>query len=56
MNQIQVAVAQFNVHPQLRVTGHEVRHQGYDEALAVGHRAGHAQQALGFAAEVADRA
>ncbi|MNS99921.1 hypothetical protein D3C72_1343360 [compost metagenome] len=56
MHQIQGAVAEFDVHPQLRMARHEFIDQGNDEALAVGHGAGHAQHALGFAGQVAHRA
>ncbi|MNC46268.1 hypothetical protein D3C75_952780 [compost metagenome] len=36
--------------------GHEFVDQRHHETLAVGHPAGHAQQALGFGGQVADRA
>ncbi|MNP15240.1 hypothetical protein D3C76_1075900 [compost metagenome] len=53
MHQVQGTVAQFDVHPQLRIQRHETRHQRHDKAFAIGHGAGHAQQALGFAGQVA---
>ncbi|MNY08989.1 hypothetical protein D3C86_1418770 [compost metagenome] len=56
MHQVKLAIAQFDVDPQLRIQPHEAGHQRHDEALAVSHGAGHAQHALGFAGQVADRA
>ena len=56
VQQIEGLVAQFDLYSQLRMALHEVIHQRHDEALTVSYRAGHAQQALGFAGEVADRA
>ena len=53
MQQVECVVAQFHIHPQLGVQRHEPCHQRHDEALAVGYRAGHAQQALGLAGQVA---
>lgn len=53
MQQVEGVVAQLHIHAQLRVQRHESRHQRHDEALAVGHCARHAQQALGFAGQVA---
>ena len=49
VEQVQLAVGQLDVDPQLRIVGHEGIHQRHDETFAVGHRAGHAQQALGSA-------
>ncbi|MNP18528.1 hypothetical protein D3C76_1110140 [compost metagenome] len=53
VHQVEGVVAQFHIHPQLRVQRHEPCYQRHDEALAVGHRAGHAQQPLGFTGQVA---
>ncbi|MNX96552.1 hypothetical protein D3C86_1288720 [compost metagenome] len=55
MHQVELAVAQFNVDPQLRIKTHETRHQRHDEAFAVSHRASHAQHAFGFAGQIAHR-
>ncbi len=54
LHQIQRAVGQFDLHPQLRVLCHEFVDQRHDEALAVGHRRGHAQQPGGSGVQVAD--
>ena len=56
MQQIEGAVGQLDLQAQLRVQGHKVVDQRHDKPLAVGHRTGHAQQALGFAGQVADGA
>ena len=56
MHQIELAIAQLDIDAQLRVQTHEPRHQRHDEALAVGHCAGHAQHAFRFAGQVADSA
>ena len=56
MDQVQRAVGQLDVHAQLRIVRHEPRHQRHDKTFAIGHGAGHAQHALGFAGQVAHRA
>ncbi|MNP14643.1 hypothetical protein D3C76_1069760 [compost metagenome] len=55
MHQVKLAVAEFDVDPQLWIKPHETRHQRHDEAFAIRHGTGHAQHALGFAGQVADR-
>lgn len=47
-------VGELDLEAQLRMHGHEFVHQRHHEALAVGHRAGHAQQPLGYPAHVVD--
>ncbi|KAF1854848.1 hypothetical protein Lal_00003410 [Lupinus albus] len=54
VDQVERPVAQFDLHPQLRMAGHELVHQRHDETLAIGDGAGHAQQSLGLAGEVVD--
>ena len=53
MQQVEGVVGQFDIHPQLRVLGHEAGHQRHDKTFAIRHRTGHAQQPLGLAVEVA---
>ncbi|MCY1180360.1 hypothetical protein D9M73_207980 [compost metagenome] len=55
MHQVELAVTQFDVDPQLWIKPHETGHQRHDEPFAVRHGTGHAQHALGFAGQVADR-
>ncbi len=45
-DQIQHLVGQLDIHAQLGVVEHEGGDQRNDEALAIGHRAGHAQMAM----------
>ncbi|MNH19421.1 hypothetical protein D3C79_791570 [compost metagenome] len=56
MQQVEGAIAQFDVHAQLRVQRHKARHQRHNEALAISHCTGHAQQPFGFTGEIAHRA
>jgi len=55
VQQVQGSVTQFHLDAQLRIQRHEARYQWHDEALAVGHGAGHAQQPLGLTGQIAHR-
>jgi hypothetical protein len=48
-HQIGVAVVKAQVQLHLRMPGHEVQRQRYDDATAEGHRGAYAQQPLGLA-------
>ena len=55
VQQVHGLVGQVHLDAQLQVLLHEVVDQRHDEFLAVGDRAGHAQQPLGLAGQIGDR-